>query len=326
MLAAYTRKYPELELQVKLNPQTGEVEVESKKEVVTHVEDAELEIGLRKAHTINKKSNIGDFIWVPFDGGIGRIEILRAKQVIASKIRSMESSAIYNDFINKKGSIIHGTVHKCEFGGVSVKLQDDVLAFMPKSLMLPTDQCVPGMPIRAILKDVYLEPRNENQLILDRSAPEFVKSLLELEVPEVFEKIVEVKKIVRAPGYKTKIVVISNDANIDPVGTCVGVGGARIKPILKEISGEKIDIISQKDSEEEMVKFALKPAEISRVEIIDEDNVDVWLEEDQRSLAIGKQGKNISLATQLVGRKINLVESAKGSSGLDDVDFRDDQE
>lgn len=162
------------------------------------------------------------------------------------------------------------------------------------------------------------EPRNENQLILDRSSELFLRRLFELEIPEVFEKLIEIKKIVRAPGYKSKVAVISHDPNIDPVGTCVGLGGARIKPILKELGGmEKIDVIAWTDSIESLVVSALKPAEIDRVEMVAAAAANVWVAEDQRSLAIGKMGQNIALASRLTGIAINLVQPDRSRSETD---------
>jgi len=213
---------------------------------------------------------------------------------------------VYDEFKDKEGSIVHGVVHKCERSGTVVKLHD-VFAFLPKSLTIPGEKCAVGFTIRALLKEVLPQPRNENQLILDRVSPEFLRALFELEVPEIFEKLVEIKKIVRRPGYKSKVLVVSHDSNIDPVGTCVGVGGVRIKPILKELGGERIDVLEWKDSAELMIKDALKPADIRRVELVDSETANVWLDEDQRSLAIGKMGQNIGLASQLVGVNINLV-------------------
>lgn len=311
MLAAYQKKYPDLPLKVIHNKKTDDIEVLIEKKVVSNVEDEDKEISLRKARFAEKKIDLGESLWVPFEGPIGRIEILRAKQVIATKIRKIEAEIVYNEFKNKEGTIIHGMIHKCERSGVVVKLQDH-LAFLPKSLSIPTDKCIVGYPIRALLKEVLIEPRNENQLILDRASDVFLAKLFELEIPEVFEKLVEIKKIVRMPGYKSKVAVISNDSNIDPVGTCVGVGGVRIKPILKEIGGEKIDVIAWSDSSEILIKSALKPAEINRVEMVDDTNANVWLDEDQRSLAIGKMGQNISLASRLTGINIHLMSSGKG--------------
>lgn len=320
MLAAYQKKYPTLALQVTHNKKTDEIEVAIEKLVVNSVDDEDTQISVRKARNVNKDAEVDEKLWVPFDGKIGRIEILRAKQVIASKIRSIEAEIVYNEFKNKEGTVVHGMIHKCERGGVVVKLQD-TLAFLPKSLTIPTDKCVVGYPIRALLKEVLIEPRNENQLILDRASEVFLTKLFELEIPEVFEKLVEIKKIVRTPGYKAKVAVISNDSNIDPVGTCVGVGGARIKPILKEIGGEKIDVIAWSDSSEVLIKNALKPAEINGVELTSDTQANVWLDEDQRSLAIGKMGQNISLASRLTGVNIHLMQSDNTSeASSDDAD------
>lgn len=308
MLAAYKKKYPDLPLIVQYNKKTDEIEVSIEKTVVNTVQDENLEISVRKARTFNEDAQAGQTLSIPFELPIGRIEILKAKQVIAQKIRHIESSAIYNEFKPKEGTIVYGVIHKCERNGITVKIQE-TLAFMPKSLMIPGDKTIVGYTIRALLKEVLPEPRHENQLILDRVSPDFVKKLFELEVPEIFEKLVEIKKIVRIAGYKTKMIVISHDKNIDPVGTCVGIGGARIKPILKELGIEKVDIIGLSHSLEELVKDALKPAEINRVEILDNKNANVWLDEDQRSIAIGKMGQNIALASQLTGLQIHLMKN-----------------
>lgn len=291
-----------------------EIVIEVQKKVVSSVTNDDLEISVRKARGINPSAQAEDALWVPFDGKIGRIEILRAKQVIASKIRKIEATTIYNEFKPKEGSIVHGVIHKAEHGGTVVKVQE-ALAFLPRSLSIPGEKFIVGYPVRALLKEVLPEPRNDNQLILDRSSQDFLRRLFELEIPEVFEKLVEIKNIVRIPGYKAKVVVVSNDKNIDPVGTCVGVGGIRIKPILKELGGEKIDVIAWTDDKQELIKNALKPAKIDRVILVDGENVHVWLDEDERSLAIGKMGQNIALASRLGGVKIHLIQDGHASNG-----------
>lgn len=306
LLAAYQKKYPELELRVDFDKKTGEATIGVLKEVVATVTDEEKQISTRKARFVDPQTSEGQKIQVPFEGGIGRIEILRAKQVIAQKIRSIESLATYKEFKEKEGTIVLGTVHKSERNGFMVKV-GDALAFLPKSNLIPGDKCIVGYPIRALLKEVLPEPRNDTQLILDRVSDLFLQRLFELEIPEVYEKLVEIKKIVRAPGYKAKVAVISHDKNIDPVGTCVGVGGARIKPILKEIGGEKIDIIQYRESLEDFIKDALKPAVIARVQLTDDHNATIWCEDDQRSLAIGKMGQNINLASRLTGIQLHLA-------------------
>ena len=325
MLVAFKKKYPDLPLTVTHSKKTDEIVVTVQKTVVPHVEDEDIQLSLRKARALKEDAQLGDPIEVPFEGSIGRIEILKAKQIIAQKIRAIEHSAIYDEFKAKEGTIVHGVVHKCERHGVTVKV-GDALAFLPKSLLIPSDKCIIGYSIRALLKEVLPEPRNENQLILDRSSAEFLKKLFDIEVPEIFEKLVEIKKIVRAPGYKSKLIVVSHDKNIDPVGTCVGVGGARIKPILRELGTEKIDIIAATSSLEELIAQALKPAEVNRVELTDDKNANVWVDEEQRSVAIGKMGQNIALASQLTGVQIHLVKSEAAKSELFEIEEESESE
>lgn len=311
MLAAYQKRYPLSPLRIQLEKKTGELVVEIEKTVVSTVDNDEDQISLRKSRAFDKDSEIGQKLWIPFDGAIGRIEILRAKQVIAQKIKEIEALEVYNEFKDKEGMILQGIVHKVEQNGVLVKIQD-YLAFLPRSLSVPGEKYSANFPIRALLKEVLEQPRNENQLILDRASALFVEKMFEIEIPEVFERLVEIKKIVRIAGYKTKIAVTSHDANIDPVGTCVGVGGVRIKPILKELGVEKIDIVAWTDVQEQFIKSSLKPAEINRIDISDDGKEAlIWLDDDQRSLAIGRMGQNINLASQLTGVQIELVQAQK---------------
>jgi N utilization substance protein A len=321
MLAAYKKKYPDAPLEVNYNKKTDEVEILSRKKVVNTVADEDIEISLRKARSIKTDAALGDEIAVPFEKPIGRLEVLRAKQIIGQKIRAVETAAIYEEFKPKEGTIIYGVVHKCEHGGASVKV-NDTFAFLPKSLMIPGDRCIAGYSIRALLKEVLPEPRNESQLILDRASGDFLKRLFELEIPEVFEKLVEIKKAVRAPGYKSKVAVISHDPNIDPVGTCVGVGGSRIKPILRELGTEKVDVIRYSDILGDFVKDALKPAFVKRVEMVSDSDALVWVDEEERSVAIGKMGQNIALASRLAGVNIQIVKNEPPS--LNDPEHDDD--
>lgn len=314
MKAAYEKKYPDITFEVNYDKKTDEIQIRAKKVVAQPVEDELVQISLRKARTYDAMAQLGDEIVVPFEGPIGRIEIIRAKQVIASRIRAIESLAVYEEFKDKLGTVVHGTIHKCERGGATVKI-GDALAFLPRSLSIPDEKMVVGFPIKALLKEVLEEPRNDNQLILDRASAEFVQALFELEIPEVFERLVEIKKIARKPGYKSKVMVFSHDKNIDPVGTCVGVSGARIRPILKELGSEKIDIIAWSDSAENLVAQALKPAAVNRVEIDNKGEANVWVDEDQRSLAIGRGGQNIDLASELTGYAIHLVQAVNTSRG-----------
>lgn len=320
MLAAYQRKYPDLVLKVEEDPVEGNLVVLVQKTVTTSVDDEDSQISLKKARNINKNSALDDQIWVPFEGKIGRVEVLRARQVIASKIKNIEAQIVYDQFKDKQGQIIIGTVHKSERNGISVKF-GDVYAFLPYSLSIPGEKFAVGYTVRALLKEVLIEPQGDNQLILDRNSPDFLAALFALEIPEVFENLVEIKKIVRSPGYKSKVAVFSHDRNIDPVGTCVGVGGSRIKPILKELGGETIDVFLWSESLPLFVKNSLKPAAIDRVELNSDNTVaSVWLNEDQRSFAIGKGGQNISLASQITGVNIQLVREDGLKKDKEDVD------
>ncbi len=315
--AAYLKKFPYFDVVVTYNRKTDGLEIGAEKQVVSTPDDKDVEISLRAARAINAKAEIGDVVIEPIKEPIGRIEILVAKQVIAGKIRELEQTAVYKEFKEKEGSIISGMLHKRESAGFVVKLGDN-MAFLPKSCVIPEEVLRIGYPIRALLKEVLPASRGDHQLILDRITPEFVAKLLELEIPEVFEGVVEIKKVVRAAGYKSKIVVSSNSSEVDPVGTCVGVGGVRIKPILKELGSEKIDLIEQTEDIEKLVAQALKPAEIDKVVVNEEAQLaTVWLAKDQRSFAIGRSGKNISLASDLTGLNVQLQDDTDVADAAD---------
>lgn len=312
--AAYSKKHPGMMLSVEYDRKNGDLTVFALKKVVSQVENEELEITVRKARVLKTDAQIGDEMLVPFESPIGRIEVLRAKQVIAQKIRAIEAKALYEEFKSKEGTIVTGTIYKTEIRGIMVKL-GEALAFLPKSLMIPGDICTPGYTIKALLKEVLEEPRNDNQLILDRKGAEFVAELFRLEIPEIYENVVEIKKIARIAGYKSKIIVISHDSDVDPIGTCIGFGGARIKPILRELGTEKIDLINETFSSEDGVRAALKPAVVRHIEVTNGE-AEVWLDADQRSLAIGKMGQNIALASELCGLPIRLMEDSQTTAAL----------
>ncbi|MBL4587993.1 transcription termination factor NusA [Candidatus Babeliales bacterium] len=304
--SAYDKRFPDYKFIVEYG-RSGNLDVFAEKQAVESVVDDVEEISLRKARLINSKVVLGDAVNVPFDGKIGRIEILAARQTIALCIRELEQSAVYEEFKDRQGTIISGSVHKKERAGYSIII-GEYSGLLPQSSVIPEEKIRIGSPIRVLLKDVLPLSQGGYQLILDRVSPDFVKNLIHLEIPEVFEGIVEIKNIVRIPGYKTKVVVTSHNKEIDPVGTCVGIGGARIKPILKELGSEKVDLIPWSENLELLVKLSLKPAEIDRVEVIDERKAIVWLARDQRSFAIGKMGQNIALASRLTGVDVQLQE------------------
>ena len=312
--SAYVKKFPDVDIEVTYNRKSGALDVLAKKSVVASVENHDKEISLRKARGVSLSCAVGEMILVPFEESIGRIEILAARQVISGKIRELEQLAILNDFNDRKNTIISGITHKRERVGFAVKI-GEVMALLPQESLIPGETLRIGHPVRALLREVLSIPRGDYQLILDRASAEFVKRLLEIEIPEVFEGIVEIKKIVRIPGYKTKAIVASTSKDVDPVGTCVGVGGSRIKPILRELGQEKIDLIGATESLEELVAGSLKPAEVDRVEVVEDKKAIVWFPQDQRSLAIGKMGQNIKLASRLVGLEIQLQDVGAAATG-----------
>ena len=321
--AAYEKKFPDLLFHTSIDSRNLGVDVEVEKEVVSSSPSVETEITLRRARVINPKVEVGNKLFCPFDGQIGRVELLVAKQLIAQGIRDVEQAAVFKEFHEREGSLITGTIHKRERAGYAVNL-GDVVAFLPNSCAIPEENLRVGFHVRALLKEVLESTQGGYQLILDRASPEFVKKLLETEIPEIFEGIVEIKEVSRVACYKTKIAVVSNSSDVDPVGTCVGVGGSRIKPILKEIGSEKVDLIVWTDNLETFVRGCLKPAEIERVRIGEDGAAMVWLPDDQRSFAIGKMGQNIFLASKLAGVDIHLQEPQGGDkdelfAGGDDV-------
>ena len=321
VLSAYEKKLPGVELRATFDRSSGEVVVSARRIVVATVEQPELEIALDKARRLSPGISLGAELWVPLEAKIGRIEILKARQVIASRIKEIEIQEVYEAFKDRVGTIVHGNVYKVEGAGTLIKIQDTI-AFLPNSLSIPGEKLLAGHTVKALLKDVLADPKGKNQLVLDRASEQFVKELFALEIPEIFERTVEIKKMARIPGYKTKLIVTSNDPNIDPVGTCVGVGGSRIKPILKELATEKVDVMANNPITEELVKSALKPAKINRVELTAAGDVLVWVDEDQRSLVVGRGGQNITLAARLLGMNIQLVnkvEESEASSFLADA-------
>lgn len=315
MLSAYSKKFPNIAFNMSFNRKTGSVDIFAEKTVVHSVSDEDKEISLRKAKLIDPSADVGSTLRVPFEENIGRIEILLVRQVIANKIRELESQAVLNDFKDKKDTVLTGVVHKKERNGMTIKV-GEVLALLPQDNSIPGEVLKVGHPVKVLLQDVLPTPKWDYQLILDRASADFVKRLIEIEIPEVYEGLVEIKKIVRSPGYKTKAVIASTSKDIDPVGTCVGVGGARIKPILRELGQEKIDLIEYTDSLEDLVRDSLKPAEIDKVEVVNNRKAVVWLAHDQRSFAIGKMGQNISLASKLVGLELQLQDVSPANHNL----------
>ena len=238
---------------------------------------------------------------------LGRIPAQTAKQVMIHKLKADERSSIYAEYVKRKGEIVNGVAERFEGGVLIVNINDRTEGFMPKSEQISGETTHTGERIRCIILDVR-EAANQVKIILSRTHPDFIRRLFELEVPEVTEGIIDIKALAREAGYRTKIAVMSHDEKVDPVGACVGVRGSRIRNIVDELGGEKIDIVRWSDSSQVLIANALKPAEVSEIAICFElGRATVVVTEDQLSLAIGKHGQNVRLAARLTGWDIDIL-------------------
>ncbi len=256
---------------------------------------------------------------VPIDlKELGRIPAQTAKQVMIQKLREAERGSIFEEFTERKGQIVTGSVSRFEGGALVVNL-GRTEGFLPKSEQIPGETHHPGERIRALILDVRELP-HQIKIVLSRSHPDFIRRLFELEVPEVAERIIEIKALAREAGYRTKVAVSSIDSKVDAVGACVGVRGSRIKNIVDELGGEKIDIVRWNESSQILITNALKPAEIQEIALCFElGRATVVVAEDQLSLAIGKRGQNVRLAARLTGWDVDILTPAEYNKGLDDL-------
>lgn len=293
------------ELEVHFNEDEGEVELFEFKIVVDDVTDPEKEIAIKEATVLDPEAELGDLIGVKINPEFTRIAIQNAKQKILQKLKEAEGKVIYEEFISRKGELISGIVRRIERKNVIVDL-GRTETVLPFEHQVPQEYYKPKERIRAILFDIR-ETKRGPQLILSRTHPMFVRSLFRSEVPEISEGVVEIKSISRDPGSRTKIAVISKDSDVDPVGACVGMRGSRVQNIIQELRGEKIDIVAWSSDSAKFVCNALSPAIVSKV-IIDENNksMEVIVDDDQLSLAIGRKGQNVRLASQLTEWKIDI--------------------
>ncbi len=248
---------------------------------------------------------------------LGRIPAQMAKQVMIQKIRADERDSIYAEFSHRKGEIISGTVVRYEGGTLIVNLDHWVEGFMPKGEQIAGQTHKPGERIRCLILDVK-ESSNQVKVILSRTHPDFIRRLFELEVPEINEKIIEIRALAREAGYRTKVAVATFDEKVDPVGACVGVRGSRIKNIVDELGGEKIDIVRWNDSSQVLVANALMPAKVSEIALCFElGRATVVVDEDQLSLAIGRHGQNVRLAARLTGWDIDILTPDEYNQGIE---------
>jgi len=250
---------------------------------------------------------------------LGRIAAQTAKQVMIQKIREAERDSIFEEFAERVGQIVTGTVSRIERGAISVNL-GRAEGFLPRSEQIPGETHHPGERIRAMILDVREMP-HEVRIVLTRTHPDYIRRLFDLEVPEVGERIIEIKALAREAGYRTKIAVTSIDAKVDAVGACVGVRGSRIRNIVDELGGEKIDIVRWNESSQVLITNALKPAEVQETALCFElGRATVVVADDQLSLAIGKRGQNVRLAARLTGWDIDIVTPAEYNKSLDDIE------
>jgi transcription termination/antitermination protein NusA len=305
--AARSRYGSETEVRAEINPKTGEMRLSRLLLVVDQVENDSTQIALEDARRRNPAAQVGDFIAEPLPPlEYGRIAAQSAKQVIVQKVREAERDRQYQEYKDRIGDIVNGIVKRVEYGNVVVDLGRGE-AIVRRDEMLPREVFRNGDRIRAYIYDVRREPRGP-QIFLSRTHPQFMARLFAQEVPEIYDGIVEVKAVARDPGSRAKIAVISRDSSVDPVGACVGMRGSRVQAVVNELQGEKIDIIPWSPDVATFVVNALAPAEVAKV-VLDEDKerISVVVPDLQLSLAIGRRGQNVRLASQLTGWDIDIL-------------------
>jgi N utilization substance protein A len=314
LMAAQKKLGPTAVLEAHYNNDSGEIDLFHFKKVVESepemLDEAE-EIELQEARKLDAEAVVGDELGIKIEGaGFGRIDAQTAKQVIFQKVRDAEREIIYNEYVHRKGEIITGIARRIERGNLVIDL-GKTDALLPRTEIIPGEQFKPGDRVQAYLSDVALTPRGP-QLYLTRTSPKYLIKLFEVEVPEIREGIVEIKLCAREPGARSKISVTSKDRDVDPVGACVGMKGIRVQNVIQELKGEKIDIIPWSDNPVIFVRSALAPAEISSVRM-DERNrtMEIMVEDDQLSLAIGRKGQNVRLAAQLTGWRLDIISKTK---------------
>ncbi len=297
----------EHDIRVSINRKTGAITLARYRAVVDVIENETTELTLKEAQRINPDIKVGEFIidqLPPID--FGRIAAQTAKQVITQKVRDAERNKQYEEYKERIGTIINGTVKRVEYNNVIVDM-GKTEAILRKEEIIPRENFKSGDRVRAYVLDVRRETRGP-QIFLSRTCPEFMAKLFTSEVPEIYDGIVEIMGVARDPGSKAKISVRANDASIDPVGACVGLRGIRVQAVVTELQGEKIDIVPYSSDKAQYIVSALAPAEVSKVVMDEESNrIEVVVTEEQYSLAIGRRGQNVKLASQLVNADIDIL-------------------
>ncbi len=309
LLAAAKKKYAYTDnISFKFDRKANELSMIATKKVVNQVNDPNIEIALVDARELDPEAQLGDEldIYLDYEFEFGRNAINSAKQILIQKIREAEHERIYNEFIDKVGTLVTGVVQQIDKGNVIVNLGRGEAILLVKE-QIPREKFRQGDRIRAYILDVQKTPRGP-QIILSRVNNEFLRALFALEVPEIYEKIIEIRAIAREPGERAKIAVYSSDERIDPVGACVGIKGVRVQSIVRELNNERIDIVPFTSNPEVFVTRALAPAKVTAIDVFDaEKKMTVAVEDEKLSLAIGRNGQNARLASRLTGWKVNIL-------------------
>jgi N utilization substance protein A len=311
--AAKSRYGSENEIRAEIDPRTGEIRLTRLLEVVDKVSFEATEISVKDAKRRNPEAEVGDFIAEPLPPlDFGRVAAQNAKQVIVQKVREAERDRQFDEYKDRIGEIVSGIVKRVEYGNVVVDL-GRAEAVIRRDETLPRELYKLGDRVRAYVYDVRRENRGP-QIFLSRTRPEFMVKLFAQEVPEIYDGIVEIKSVARDPSSRAKIAVTSKDSSIDPVGACVGMRGSRVQAVVNELQGEKIDIIQWSPDAATFIVNALAPAEVAKV-VLDEDSerIEVVVPDEQLSLAIGRRGQNVRLASQLTGWDIDILTEAEES-------------
>ena len=316
LVTAYKRNFDTDEnVKVAMDDETGEVHVYAEKDVVENAEDVEdvnIQITLDDARQIDSKLQVGDKALVEIvPKNFGRIAAGTAKQVIVQKIREASRNFLFDEFNERKGEIVSGLIQKAEGGSVVLDL-GKLEGIMPVKEQIPTETYRVNDKIRAYVLNVERGIKGAPQVLVSRAHPDFVRKLFELEIPEIYEGVIEIKSVSRDPGNRSKVAVYSPNENIDPVGSCVGQKGIRIQNIINELNGEKIDVIEWSKDPSIYISAALLPAQVMAVDINEEERfAQVIVPNDQLSLAIGKSGQNVRLAARLTNWKIDIKSEAQ---------------
>ncbi|MEQ1712340.1 MAG: transcription termination factor NusA, partial [Hyphomicrobium sp.] len=311
--AAKSRYGAENDIRCEIDPRTGETKLARVLAVVDEVENDSTQITLADAQKRNPDAKVGDLIaehLPPLE--FGRVAAQNAKQVIVQKVREAERDRQFGEYKDRTAEIVNGTVKRVEYGNVIVDL-GRAEGIIRRDEMIPRENVRLGDRVRAYIYDVRREQRGP-QIFLSRARPEFMSKLFAQEVPEIYDGVVEIKSVARDPGSRAKIAVISKDSSIDPVGACVGMRGSRVQAVVNELQGEKVDIIQWNPDAASFIVNALAPAEVTKVVLDEESNrIEVVVPESQLSLAIGRRGQNVRLASQLTGWDIDILTETEES-------------